>query len=148
MSLQQIRSIAFMITTTLVSALYVILVWSWYGESLARSPEDRALWAGVILVYIPVQVVVRILVHIVVAVIHAARGVKEPVDLEDEMDKAIDRKTTAIVCTLILLSLLAALGTQLIGWPLQALFLTIGGGIMLGSILGDLAMLVFYRRGV
>jgi hypothetical protein len=148
MSLQQIRSIAFLVTTVLVSVVYVVLAWSWYGDALARSPEDRAMWAGVILVYVPVQVVARLLVHIVVAVVHAARGAKEPVDLEDEMDKAIDRRITVIVSTVILVCLLAALGTQLVGWPLSALFLTIGGSIMLGGVIGDLTMVVLYRRGV
>jgi hypothetical protein len=139
---------AFLIGNVLLSPAYVIIVATWYGEAMVRNPLDHALWAGVILAFIPVQIMYRFLVCAVMAVIHAAQRQKEPVDLEDEMDKAIDRKATVFTSNTVLISLVAALGTQVLGLPLMDLFLVVGAGIVLAGIIGDLAMMLFYRRGV
>jgi hypothetical protein len=155
MTVQQMRSIAYLIGNVLVSAIYVAMVWSRLAGQPAVDPDDRAWWALAILIFIGVQIVARILLAIIVAILAAiasaiANGGEakvEAVDLEDEMDKAINRKSSLLTYHCLMLGLVAGIVTQALGWPVMGLFLAIGTGMIVAGVVGDLANLVFYRRG-
>lgn len=148
MTVQEFRSLVFLLVNGTSSLVYLGLVWSWHGSLLFGPSSPGALWAQVILFWIPVQVLTRLLAMVLVIIVQKIRGEGESPDLEDELDKTIDKKVSAIMFNIILLGLLAGLVTQALGLPPMFLFSAIGGALVLGALVGDFLMLRLYQRGL
>lgn len=147
MTLQETRSLAFLIANTLATAGYSLAMAALYGAQLAANPDQPALWSGIILGWVPLQVVIRILVMIVLAVINQARGGGENLELEDELDRLIDLKSVRVICSVFTAGFMLALGSQAIGQPLHLLFVIFAATMALCGLAGDAVVLGLYRRG-
>jgi hypothetical protein len=148
MTIQEKRSIGFIVSNVLVSACYALYLGLVYRDRFAVAPDDPKLWATVILIYVPLQVLARLLVVIALAVANELAGAGERADLEDEMDKLIDLKSTNFSYYIFGAGILLALGSLALGMSLALFFAILGGGMVLAGLVGDLALLVMYRRGL
>lgn len=144
MTTQVKRNILFLIGNIAISTAYLSLVASRAAQDPLWNPGNGAWWARAILIYVPVQIVFRILSMIILAAHNAATGEPEEVDREDELDKAIDLKSTSITSCVFMVFFLAALATQAFGLPLQWLFAILAAGMVISGIIGDAANLAGY----
>jgi hypothetical protein len=147
MTTQIKRCILFLSGNVLCTTLYGAYILSRLFSSESGFSENRSWWAIAILIFVAVQIVFRIVGMILLAILNAAQGDPEQVDREDELDKAIERKTTAITSMVFMIFTMAGLGTQAAGFPVFWLFGALAGGIVAAAITGDLANLLYYRRG-
>ncbi len=150
MTTQLKRCMLFFIGNIAINALFITFMTRplhRFFQEPQSSPEQRVWWARVILVYVAAQIVFRILAMIALAVFNAATGEPEEVDREDELDKLIDLKSTALTSGVFMAFFLAALVTQAFALPLFALFSTLTAGMVISALIGDGANLVRYRRG-
>jgi hypothetical protein len=145
---QEKRGIVYLVSNLLVSTFYVLYIAITYQAALALHPDDRVFWAAAILIFIPVQVFVRLLVIIVFAIVHKIVANEESVEVEDELDKLIDLKATRIFYGVFMFGLMLTLLGQALGMPLWALFGGISASIVVSGLTGDLVQFIFYRRGV
>ena len=148
MSYQEKRSLVFLSLNTLATLVYVLVVMGLSGLFAGGTGPALSWWAVAILVYVPVQIVLRVAVMIVFAASIAATGSQDNVELEDELDKLIDLKASRI-CGIISLPVIGAgLFCLVFGGPALALVWSIGLAMVAGGLAGDLASLLMYRRGV
>lgn len=151
MTTQMKRCVLFLIGNVSINVLCIVRVAARVAASLVPdplwNPDDRVWWARAILVYVAVQIAFRVLAMIALAAHNAATGEPEAVDREDELDKAIDLKSTALTSGVFMVFFLAALATQAFALPLYALFATLSAGMIVSGLAGDAANLVSYRRG-
>ena len=148
MQYQEKRSIVYLASNVVASALYALYIMINYQGRLTQAPDDRVFWAAAILIFIPFQIVIRIVVTIIFAVIHKIRTNEDTVDQEDELDKLIDLTATRIFCGVFMAGVALALLGQVLGLPLHGFFLMLGGAIVISGLTLDLTHLIFYRRGI
>jgi hypothetical protein len=144
MTTQVKRNILFLIGNIAISTAYIAIVASRATQDSLWNPGNAAWWARVILIYVPVQILFRILSMIVLAAHNAATGEPEEVDREDELDKAIDLKSTSITSCVFMFFFLAALATQAIGLPPHWLYAILAAGLVTSGIIGDAVNLAGY----
>ncbi len=151
MTTQMKRCVLFLTGNVAINALFIARVATRVTASLVpdplSNPDDRIWWARVILAYVAAQIIFRVLAMITLAAHNAATGETEAVDREDELDKLIDLKSTALTSGVFMVFFLAALATQAFALPLYALFATLSAGMIVSGLAGDAANLVSYRRG-
>lgn len=148
MQYQETRSIVYLASTVVASALYALYIGSTYAGQVAQAPDDRVFWATVILIFIPVLIVFRIIVTIIFAILHKIRTDEDTVYQEDELDRLIDLKATRMFYNVLMAGVVLALLGQVLGLPLSGFFLMLGGAIVVAGLTLDLTQLFFYRRGV
>jgi hypothetical protein len=148
MQYQETRSIVYLVSSVVVSALYALYILITYQRQLTQVPDDRVFWAAVILIFIAVQIGIRMVVIIIFAIIHKIRTDEDTVYQEDELDQLIDLKATRMFSNVFMAGLALALLGQVLGLPLYGLFLTLGGAIVVSSLTLDLTHIIFYRRGI
>ena len=148
MAYQESRRIAFVIGDLTITALYCLVVWIGWHDQLLRQPMDNAVWASVLLVFIPVQILAKVLIIIGFAIRNSLRLDPTPVDQEDELDKEIYRRGTNAFASAFVVGVMISLGLLIFGLPLQAFFLCLGIGFALSGRVSDLATLLMYRRGI
>ncbi len=148
MQYQEKRGIVFLASNVAVTALYFLFMWLNWHDRIVQVPADLVFWAIAALVYVPLQVAIRLVTVIVFAVVHHVTANAEPVDLEDEMDKLIDLKATSLSYGLFMAGVLVGLACLAFGMPGHALVIAIGAAMIVSGLVGDVAQLVMYRRGV
>ena len=148
MQYQEMRSIVYLASTAVASALYALTIRMAYPNQVSQASNDRVFWAAVILIFIPVLIVFRIVVTIIFAIIHKIRTDEDTVNQEDELDKLIDLKATRVFYNVFMAGVVLALLGQALGLPLSGFFLMLGGAIVAAGLTLDLTQLFFYRRGI
>ncbi len=148
MQYQEKRGIVFLAGNVVLTSLYLVCIALNWHDRMVQVPADLAFWAIAALVYVPLQVAIRLVTVITFAVVHHVTANAEPVDLEDEMDKLIDLKATSLSYGLFMAGVLAGLACLAFGMPAQTLVIVIGAAMIVAGLAGDLAQLIMYRRGV
>jgi hypothetical protein len=148
MQYQEKRGIVFLAGNVILTSLYLVFMALNWHDRMVQVSADLAFWAIAALVYVPLQVAIRLVTVITFAVVHHVTANAEPVDLEDEMDKLIDLKATSLSYGLFMAGVLVGLACLAFGLPAQALVIAIGAAMIVSGLAGDLAQLIMYRRGV
>jgi hypothetical protein len=145
---QDKRSLCFLFSNILISSIYILGLAHSYGARIAMDPVDRVFLASAILIYIPVQILIRLIVIIVFAIVYKMQTDETTVEIEDEMDKLVDLKATSVFFVVFVTGLILGLVSQAAGLSLRLLFLGIGATFVVSSLIGDCVTLAMYRRGV
>lgn len=147
MTTQMKRCILFIVGNTAVSVAFMVVLLSRFALEPQSVPDPRVWWARAILVFVAAQILFRVLAMIALAVHNAASGETEAVDREDELDRLIDLKSTALMSAAFMAFFLVAVATQAFGLSLQWFFATMTAGIVVSGLIGDAANLMLYRGG-
>jgi hypothetical protein len=148
MQYQETRSMAYLASTVVASALYALCIQITYPNQVTQASDDRVFWAAVILIFVPVLIIFRIVVSIIFAIMHKIRTDEDTVYQEDELDRLIGLKATRMFYNVFMVGVGLALLGQVLGLPLHGFFLMLGGAIVVAGLTLDLTQLFFYRRGI
>jgi hypothetical protein len=165
MSYQERRTIVSLISGALIIAAYCIYAFGRYQAGVVDA-SDLKFWAGTILTFVGIGVVVSIIIQIVFHILMSIaiavskkmhdeqcddREIEKSIDaemVEDEMDKLIELKSMRVGFVIAGIGFIAALISLVLGYSaavmLNILFLSFSGGALLEGV----AQLYFYRRGV
>ncbi|HSL27667.1 MAG TPA: hypothetical protein VK900_00595 [Anaerolineales bacterium] len=143
------------VTVSLVSHLLILgyYLFHWfqmYQEGGLVMDRVFRLWAIVIIATILVNILASILTNIVLSIFHAVRtgGEKDERFIEDERDKLISLKGTRISYIAFSIGVLLAMLSFVVGQPALVMFSLLIFSSMAGEILGDIAQIHLYRRGI
>ncbi len=148
MQYQEKRGVAFLISNVAVTALYCLVLWLNWQDKFTLHASDLKFWASALLGIMPVHIVVRILIMIAFAVSQHVHPNGDSVDLEDELDKLIDLKSSRLSQNVFLAGVLIGLACLAFGLPAQSLLFALVFSIPISGLCGDLYTLILYRRGV
>lgn len=165
MSYQEKKTLTSMAAGLTLIVVYALTSWGRYRVGAAPL-ENGALWAGMMLRFIGIGVVMtivlQVLFHILLSVGIAVRQkirdeacddreIEKTIQLEmveDERDKLIELKSLRAGFIAAGIGFVAALGTMALGYPpavmLNVLFLS----FFAGSLLEGFFQLYYYRRGL
>ncbi|MCU6712123.1 hypothetical protein M6D81_25825 [Paenibacillus sp. J5C_2022] len=165
MSYQEQRSIATMITALLITGAYGVYV---YGklQTGAIADDDMRFWAGTMLMFIGIGIVVAIAVQLIfhmllsvaVAVREKTRNGKcddnemqktiESEMVTDERDKLIELKAVKVGFIVVGIGFVAALASQVLHQSSAVMINIMFVSFFAGSMVGSLTQFYLYRKGV
>lgn len=150
MSFKQKNTTVSLVSFSLILGFYLLRIVQMLQNETFSAAQVFRLWVIVIALAIFATIAAIILTHILSAVIQAARTGDEDSqidDLEDERDKLIDLRGTAVTYTVSSTGVFLAMLTFVLGQPPLVMFaLLIFFGVA-AQIVGDVARLLLYRRG-
>ncbi len=146
MSHQEKQSIVSLIVGILISVIYFVIVFLRYDvNSLAN---DFRFWATVILIYVLIQIVMRIILNIILAIVTKIMDNEDIPTISDEMDKLIDLKSTRNNSIVFGAGFLLSMLLIAFGVPLVVMFYVFLFATFTASVVSDISMIYFYRKGV
>lgn len=148
MTFQEKRSTGLLISNIAVPAIYYSIINSRFQAGLLGSLDDTRMWAGIILLSIPIYIAANIIVMILVNIAEAIATREEPRDIVDEMDKLIELKSTKVFSIVFTIGFMTALGTQYLQMGIHIMFITFIFTIIFSGIISELSQLIYYRKGV
>jgi len=165
MSYQERRTIVSLISGISVIAAYCLHTFSRF-QSGAVDPNDLKFWAGSMLIFIGIGVVVSIIIQIVFHILMSIgiavkkkienekcddKDIEKTIDaemVEDEMDKLIELKSMQVGFAIAGVGFVAGLVSLVMGYSavlmLNIFFLSFSAG----AIIEGFTQLYFYRKGV
>jgi hypothetical protein len=148
MDIKEKRILVSLIGSVLVFLFYALYV---YNKHIAGSPEiinDFQFWGKAFLFMIPVAIVAQIIIHIILA-IFAKITTNEDLDtIDDERDKLIELKSIKISHYIFLAGFMTAMIWLAIGAQPGLMFILLFSSGFIASIIGEIAKLYYYRKGV
>jgi hypothetical protein len=147
MSYQERRSIVYLLSDILISAVYFAYMSQRYPEGDAYSPEVFRFWGSLILILIPVSAVAKIVIHIIFTIINTITTNEEEPSFMDERDKLIELKATQNSLYVFVTGFLLAMISVVIEQPPSTMFILLILGGLTSSLVSDLSQFYFYRRG-
>lgn len=135
-----------LITTIVMSAIYGVYVYNTY-QVKGDSAETTTFWAGSILTFIFISVVVQIIMTIALHIMSAiTRGTDKDL-ISDERDDAIELKGERISHNLFLIGFIASIVMLANGASTFTMLFTLLLSGLVSSTIGLMAQLFYYRRG-
>ena len=147
MSIQEKRTLWSFISTTIGFIGYYYYVYQLYLDQSLNTIEEMKFWAAAILIFIPVQIVVKIIVFILVVVFSAGKSGEFEECFSDELDKLVESKASRIFSHIFLFGFLIALGSLLMNMSVFVMFTIIFFSMGVGGMIMDIAQFIYYRRG-
>jgi hypothetical protein len=148
MDIKEKRILVSLIGSVLVFLFYALYV---YNKHIAGNPEiinDFQFWGKAFLFMIPVAIVAQIIIHIILA-IFAKITTNEDLDtIDDERDKLIELKSIKISHYIFLAGFMTAMIWLAIGAQPGLMFILLFSSGFIASIIGEIAKLYYYRKGV
>ncbi|MEL6250835.1 MAG: hypothetical protein AAFR87_02390 [Bacteroidota bacterium] len=146
-SYQENRTISYLISMLLVTAYYLCYLWEEFQKGTFETDTIPSEWGWTVLKLIAAQIVLSVFASIGVSIIYAILNREMEKEVSDERDKLFELKTNQLSFTMFGLGFLSSmlclgLGTS----PLLVLNLIVLS-IFVGSMVGYVAKLYFYRRG-
>jgi hypothetical protein len=139
-----------LVSFSLILLYYVISILGMYRGGGPEEPALVRLWIVVIVLSIIVTIVATILSHIALAVISGIFTGERPDTREimDERDRLIDLKGTRVNHLVVTTGIFLSMLTFALGKPAVIMFSLLILSSLVAQVGGDLARLVFYRKGV
>jgi hypothetical protein len=148
MSYQEKKNIVSIISTLLISALYIMYVFQRYQDGGFHLMNVFRFWGAVILILILVSIAAKIIISIVFNIFYRiSTNEKEP-SFSDELDKLIELKATRNSHYMFILGFLLSMGSLVIDMPTSAMFIILIISGFVSEMVGGLTQLYLYRRGV
>ena len=149
MSYHERRTIAMIISTVLVFALYSLVLYLKYRNGDFVSADPLRLGSVLLLLLIPVQIVSKIITMILFTIGRGitTRGREVDIPIEDERDKMIELKAARIAAYVFGIGFFLAMGSLALAWPLSVAFLILFLSLFGCDISTEITQLRYYRRG-
>jgi hypothetical protein len=145
MSYQQQRSIAAIVTGSILVVVYFSVALS-RVEAVGPDVEELVrFWAASILILVPVGVVVAIVTAILGAIVYRITAGEDPPTIEDERDRTIELKSNQVSQAIFVLAFVASMVPVVLGASVSALFMVLVGGGFIAHVVGEVARILMYR---
>jgi hypothetical protein len=142
------QSIVSIIGSLLVIGFYSLYIYRNYIQADMELLNDFQFWGKSFIYLIPVAIVVQIVIHIVFAIANTIITRENMSDFSDERDKLIELKSIQISHWIFILGFMMAMGSLAIGMRPYIMFLTLISSGFLASLAGEVAKIIYYRKGV
>lgn len=148
MTYQEKKSIATLISSVLIFAVYSLYKYAQYPEGGMELEESIRYWGSFVLVLTLVSIIAHIVISIIFNIIfRITTGEKEPA-FADELDKLIELKAHRNSFFLFILGFLLAMMSLATDRPLNVMFLILIASGFLSDVAGSVTKLYHYRKGV
>ena len=145
MSYQQQRSVAAIVTGSILVVVYFSVALS-RVEAVGPDVEELVrFWAASILILVPVGVVVAIVTAILGAIVYRITAAEDPPTIEDERDRTIELKSNQVSQAIFVLAFVASMVPVVLGASVSALFMVLVGGGFIAHVVGEVARILMYR---
>lgn len=145
MSYQQQRSIAAIVTGSILVVVYFSVALS-RVEAVGPDVEELVrFWAASILILVPVGVVVAIVTAILGAIVYRITAGEDPPTIEDERDRTIELKSNQVSQAIFVLAFVASMVPVVLGASVSALFMVLVAGGFIAHVVGEVARILMYR---
>ena len=141
------QSIVSIIGSLLVIGFYSLYIYRNYIQADMELLNDFQFWGKSFIYLIPVAIVVQIVIHIVFAIANTIITRENMSDFSDERDKLIELKSIQISHWIFILGFMMAMGSLAIGMRPYIMFLTLISSGFLASLAGEIAKIIYYRKG-
>ena len=150
MSFQERNTTASLGVFTLILGFYLVRVFQLAQSGSFNLTNMVRLWGTVIVLGIVVTIIGTILTHIGSGIIQAIKTREEPVieDIEDERDRLIDLRGTKIAYYVSSIGVFLSMLAFAFGQPSLVMFSLLIFSGLAAQIIGDIARLILYRKGV
>lgn len=150
---QEKKAVASLLTGLIVLIAYVMYGYARIRERGADLESNLTWWAGVILVFIGIGIVVNIIILIVFRILNAiviqARNEEDDSTyVEDEMDRRIMLIATKKGFIVVNAGFIAALVTLVLDMPSAVMLNVVFLSFLAGSMVEGFWKLLLYRRGI
>jgi uncharacterized membrane protein len=150
MSYHERKSVAMMVTTIIVFAVYALVLFGKYKNGDFADVDPLRLGAILLLLTIPIEIGSKIITMILFSIGRAiaTRGEEVDIPIEDERDKMIELKAARIAAIVFGAGFFLAMGALALAWPLAVSFLILFAGVFACDISTEIAQFRYYRRGL
>ncbi|MBE9914003.1 hypothetical protein G8C92_08145 [Paenibacillus donghaensis] len=148
MSYQEKKIIVSIISSILIFTLYTLYAINNAKEGSITSASDFSFWGSFILVLLPVSIVAKIIIHIVFVIFNKIATNEDGPSFEDEFDKIIELKADRISLYVFFFGFIFSMVPLVTGQTTYLTFLVLILFGFLSDLLGRIAQLYFYRKGV
>ncbi|WP_042162105.1 hypothetical protein [Paenibacillus gorillae] len=136
------------ISSVLIFTLYTLYAISNAEDGSITSASDFSFWGTFILVLLPVSIAAKIIIHIVFVIFNKIASNEDPPSFEDELDKIIELKADRISLYVFFLGFILAMVPLVTDIPTYLTFLLLILFGFLSDLMGRIAQLYFYKKGV
>lgn len=136
------------ISGILLFTLYTLYAINKAEEGSITSSSDFSFWGSFILVLLPVSIVAKIIIHIVFSIINKIATNEDEPGFEDELDKVIELKADRVSLYVFFFGFILSMVPLVTDLPTYLTFLVLILSGFLSDLLGRIAQLYFYRKGV
>ncbi|WP_028563396.1 hypothetical protein [Paenibacillus pinihumi] len=148
MSYQEKKVFVSIISSLLIFTLYTIYAVNNAEEGSITSASDFSFWGSFILVLLPVSIVAKIIIHIGFVIFNKIAANEDEPSFEDELDKIIELRADRISLHVFFIGFILAMIPLVTDLPTYFTFLLLIVFGFLSDLLGRIAQLYFYRKGV
>ncbi|MCM3042440.1 hypothetical protein M3201_22550 [Paenibacillus motobuensis] len=148
MSYQEKKNYVSVISSILIFTLYTVYAIKNAEEGSITSASDFSFWGSFILVLLPVSIVAKVIIHIVFVIFNKIATNEDEPSFEDEFDKIIELKADRISLYVFFLGFILSMVPLVTDLPTYLTFLGLIFFGFLSDLLGRIAQLYFYRKGV
>ncbi|MNI62863.1 hypothetical protein D3C73_1181990 [compost metagenome] len=148
MSYQEKKIFVSIISSILIFTLYTLYAIKNAEEGSITSASDFSFWGSFILVLLPVSIVAKVIIHIVFVIFNKITTNEDEPSFEDEFDKIIELKADRISLYVFFLGFILSMVPLVTDLPTYLTFLALIFFGFLSDLLGRIAQLYFYRKGV
>ncbi|WP_289140281.1 hypothetical protein [uncultured Brevibacillus sp.] len=148
MSYQEKKISVSIISSILIFTLYTLYAINNAEEGSITSASDFSFWGSFILVLLPVSIVVKVIIHIGFVIFNKIATNEDEPSFEDELDKIIELKADRISLYVFFLGFIFSMVPLVTDLPTYLTFLVLILFGFLSDLLGRIAQLYFYRKGV
>lgn len=148
MSYQEKKVLVSIISSIVIFALYTIYAIYNAEENSITSDSDFSFWGSFILILLPVSIVAKIIIHIGFVIYNKIARNEDGPSFEDELDKIIELKADRISLYVFFFGFIFSMVPLVTELPTYLTFLVLILFGFLSDLLGRIAQLYFYRKGV
>lgn len=144
MSYQEKQAIVALVSHLVGTAAYFF----YRFQGLDFMAQDAQFWVGTILLYLLVLIIFRIIIYIIFSILNTIITRENEPGFTDEMGQLIDMRATINFYHIFVIGFFLSLGTQLLNWPLSAMFIGFIVSMVIGGIVSEFSNFYFYRKGI
>lgn len=148
MSYQEKKIFVSIISGILIFTLYTLYAIKNAEEGSITSASDFSFWGSFILVLLPVSIVAKVIIHIVFVIFNKIATNEDEPSFEDEFDKIIELKADRISLYVFFFGFILSMVPLVTDLPTYLTFLVLIFFGFLSDLLGRIAQLYFYKKGV
>lgn len=149
LSFQEKSVIVSLLTSTVVYAVFAVLVWQRYRAGSFDTDSVLVFWGRALLILIGLQIIFQVVAQILLAIFHTiVTGEEEDPSFEDERDKLIELKATRNQFVMFGAGVLLATAALAFGFSVTVMFVTLIAFLIIAELFSSVSKLVYYRRGV